>query len=361
MSAMHYISDNWGLLVLLAGFFLILYTDVHLERTMIRRVLLIAIMVLVYSISCYVESYYGNLEYYCIMRGILSALNYSLVSFIIFNVVLVLFPTHKRWLCVPAIVNALACFISIPTGIVFHFVEKNTFARGPLGFLPFFICAFYLVYLAFELFYRAKRVYQREDRVLLSYIFLTSVACLIIPLFLEDASTSWFYLTITINVILYYIFLLQQYTKRDPLTNLLNRKSYYTDVEKHGSAITAVVTLDMNGLKALNDSEGHVAGDAALKALADCFWRASDHSHRLYRIGGDEYVILCLDNSEEDVRALVENIRREVATTRYSCAIGYAMHTGDATIEKTYQSADRMLYEEKRKYYISSGKDRRKR
>ena len=361
MNAINYISDNWGLLVLLAGFILVLQTDVHLERKMIHRVLLIAAMLLVYSFTCYVESYYGNLERYSIIRAILSAVNYSLVSIIIVNVALVLFPSHKGWLYLPAIVNAVADFVSIPTGIVFHFSEDNTFARGPLGFLPYIICAIYLVYLAVEMFVMRKRINQDEDLILLGYIFLTSVACLVIPLFLDHANTSWFYLTITINVVLYYVFLLQQYTKRDPLTKLLNRQSYYTDSKKYGSAISAVVTMDMNGLKAINDSEGHAAGDAALKALADSFWRATNHSHRLYRIGGDEYVVLCLNNSRSDVRVLVERIEAEVAKIPYSCAVGYAMRSGNDSIERTYQLADHMLNEKKREYYKSSGKNRRKR
>ena len=361
MNAIQYLSENWGLLVLLAGFFLVLYTDVHLERKMVHRVVLIASMLLVYSITCYVESYYGNLPHYSILRGILTAVDYSLVGFIIANVALVLFPTRRRWLYLPALLNAVACCVSIWTGIVFHFVEANHFARGPLGFLPFIVCSFYLLYLAYELFFRQKRSNQREDMVLLSYIFLTSVACLVIPLFLYNSNISWFYLTITINVVLYYVFLLQQYTKRDPLTNLLNRQSYYADIAKHGTAITAVVTMDMNGLKAINDSEGHAAGDAALKSLADSFWQAANHSHRLYRIGGDEYVTLCLNNSEADVRALVERMQAEVAKTPYTCAIGYAMRSGSDSIERTYQLADQMLNARKREYYLSSGKDRRKR
>jgi len=353
-----YITDNWGLLVLLAGFFLILSTDVHLERKIVHRIVLIVSLLFIYSVSCHLESYYGTLEHYSIMRAVLSAADYSLVSFILVNVALILFPGRKRWLYLPAVLNAAASFISIPTGIVFYFSEANVFGRGFLGVLPFFVCGFYLAYLAFELF--VWRINQREDLALLVFVFLTSAACLVVPLYLDDSNTSWFYLTISINVMLYYIFLLQQYTKRDPLTNLLNRQSYYADMEKHGSAITAVVTMDMNGLKEINDTEGHAAGDVALKALADCFWRASNHSHRLYRIGGDEYVIMCLNSSEDEVRTLVEDIRKEVAKGPYSCSIGYAMRSGELTVEKTYQLADQMLYEKKKEFYFLSGKDRRK-
>ncbi len=358
MNVIHYISENWGLLVLLAGFFLVLVTDVHLERKMIRRILLIVAMLFVYSVTSYAETFFGNQTHYSIARAVLSAVNYSLVSLILANTTLVLFPAQKRWLYVPALLNIVLSFVSIPTGVVFYFSPENVFGRGPLGFLPYITSGFYLLYLTFQLFLRRKS--RREDRILLGYITLTSVACLAVPLFLDNANSNWYYLTITVNLVLYYLFLLQQFTKRDPLTGLLNRQSYYADAEKHAGAITAVVAIDMNGLKQINDTKGHAAGDAALKTLADCLWQATSRSQRLYRIGGDEYVALCQNSREEDVRALIENIQTEVAKTPYTCAVGYAMRADGLSVEKAYQLADRMLYEEKKKYYLSSGKERRK-
>ena len=81
---------------------------------------------------------------------------------------------------------------------------------------------------------------------------------------------------------------------------------------------------------------------------------------RVYRIGGDEYVILCVDASEKDVQELVERIRQEVAKTPYTCSVGYAMKTDGESIDKLYQLADSMLYVEKQEFYIRSGKNRRK-
>jgi len=132
MNAMDYIVDNWGLLVLLIGFFLVLYTDAHLERRVVRRILLVVAILFVYSVTCHVEAYYGDLERYSVIRAVLTAVDYSLVALIILNVILILFPANKRWLYLPAVLNAAACFISIPTGIVFYFSEDNVFGRGPL-------------------------------------------------------------------------------------------------------------------------------------------------------------------------------------------------------------------------------------
>ena len=72
-------------------------------------------------------------------------------------------------------------------------------------------------------------------------------------------------------------------------------------------------------------------------------------------------MILCIGISESEVLSLIERIRQEVAKTPYTCSIGYAMKTDGSTIDTLYQSADAMLYEDKKRFYESTGKDRRKR
>ena len=102
-----------------------------------------------------------------------------------------------------------------------------------------------------------------------------------------------------------------------------------------------------------------MAGDTALKTLGDCFCRAAQKKQRVYRIGGDEYVILCVNTSENDVISLVERIRREVSETPYTCSVGYAMKSKGCSIDRLYKLADIKLYEEKKQYYEITGKNKR--
>lgn len=80
-------------------------------------------------------------------------------------------------------------------------------------------------------------------------------------------------------------------TQKDSLTGLLNRQAYYADVDSERQSITAIVSLDMNGLKVINDNLGHSAGDEALVTLSLCFMKALKRRQSGYRIGGDEFVI----------------------------------------------------------------------
>ena len=329
------------------------------EQQFICVIAIANIMMLVYSFTCYAESYLGNQTEYSPLRAILSAFNYSLITFILVTIIMIMYPNQKIYLFFPAVLNAVLCFISIPTGIVFYISEDNHFGRGMLGYLTYFINGLYLLYLIYNMFTNSKA--NKEDFRLILHISITSVLCLILPLFASGDSSHWFNMTLAVDVMLYYVFLLQQFTKRDSLTKLLNRQSYYSDAERYSNHITAVIAMDMNGLNEINDHDGHTAGDNALQTLADCFWKATNHGQRVYRIGGDEYMILCLGISENEVISLIDRIRQEVGKTSYTCSIGYAMKTEDSTIDTLYQSADAMLYEDKKQFYERSGKDRRKR
>ena len=358
MSFSEYLIEHWGMIVMLAGLSIVLYADKSLERRMIIRMAVTIVMIFLYSISCHAETYLGNQVEFSVFRPILSAVNYSLITFLIVNIIMIVYPEQKKLVYIPAVMNAILCITSLKTGIVFSFTTDNHFQRGPLGYLTYIVDALYLVYLFFRLF-NSKKIH-REDYPFMMFLVITSIMCLAMPLFMEEVAAHWYNITIGIIVTLYYIYLLQQNTKRDSLTNLLNRQSYYSDAEKYNNEITGFVTMDMDGLKEINDNKGHVAGDIAIKTLADCFWRARDKKQRIYRIGGDEFVILCMGASTDMVLQLVSRIKQEISETEYSCSIGYAMKKRSDSLDDIYKIADQMMYEEKRKYYEKTGKVRRK-
>ncbi|MDP9403998.1 MAG: Ig-like domain repeat protein [Actinomycetota bacterium] len=100
----------------------------------------------------------------------------------------------------------------------------------------------------------------------------------------------------------------------DPLTGLLNRRAMERDLsrevaraERHGLRLS-VVMIDLDGLKEVNDREGHTAGDQALRALADALQAGLRAEDSAYRVGGDEFLALLPETPEADVDAVVERI-----------------------------------------------------
>ena len=359
MSFNNYISENWGLLIVLIGLTILLHSDIHLERRMIRQIGITDGLLFLYSMTTYIESYYGRRSVYSIWRPVLSSVDYSLTSLILISVIMIVYPYNRKYLYIPWAVNTFLCVISIPTGIVFIITKENNFGRGALGFLPFIINGLYLIFLLFCIF-RYRR-WEKKEFVILGYMFFIAVSCLFMPLFFDSQTDQWLMLTIAIDMLVYYVFLLQQFTTRDPLTNLLNRQCYYTDLEKLKNSMTALIALDMNGLKEINDGKGHAEGDKALKDIARCFEKAVDRKHHIYRTGGDEFTILCTEIDEKKIKLLIQRIELELAENDYSCSIGYAMNSSDLSSDELYYKADEMLYENKRKYYLTSGKNRRRR
>ena len=135
---------------------------------------------------------------------------------------------------------------------------------------------------------------------------------------------------------------------------------FFADISRDPKSISALVSIDMNGLKAINDTEGHDAGDEALSALSLCFRRALKGKESGYRVGGDEFIIVCRRTKEEEVLALVERIKKNVSETKYSCAIGYGLNLdGNKDIDQLLRESDAMMYSDKDKYYEETGINRR--
>jgi diguanylate cyclase (GGDEF)-like protein len=360
MTLAGYLEEHYGLLVLLLGLFVISISDAHLERGIIRRIITANFMLFVYSVVCYLEEYLGDQNYYSPLRAFLSAVCYSLIVFTLVHIIIIVYPKRPFIFWIPAVTNSVLCFLSLKTGIVFTISKDNHFFRGPLGYLTYIITGLYLIYFIY-LVCHSKTVRRIEDFSIPLFMIFNSLICIFMPLYWDTMTRHWFNVTISIDIIFYYIYLLQQYTKRDPLTRLLNRQSYYSDADRFANTLTAIVAMDMNGLKAINDKYGHAAGDIALRTIADCFWNAVNHNQRIYRVGGDEYVILCNSTSEDEVKDLIKRINDELKKTTYSCSIGYAMKHEDSTLDSLYKAADKMMYEEKKFYYEQKNRDRRKR
>ena len=157
------------------------------------------------------------------------------------------------------------------------------------------------------------------------------------------------------------MFLILQLTKKDALTGLLNRQAYYSYIKAGRKDVTGVISIDMNGLKPINDNEGHIAGDKALVTLSECFLKASKNKHLVFRLGGDEFFILCRKTNEDELKEFVKEIKKNVRETKYSCSIGYCYcDDSNKDLEEYAKESDKMMYEDKARYYQKTGIDRRK-
>ena len=293
-------------------------------------------------------------------RTLLSIAGYVLRSTATVGLVLVVCSPEKRnrffwW--IPCALNLLVCSTAFFTDIAFGFDETYTFYRGPLGYVPFVVPFFYLGIILVLTFRHYVDRRKRADRLI-----LISCAVLCILSAALDATHGGVRLheAILISSIFFYIFLRSYDVRRDSLTSILNRQSLFDDCETLDKSICAAASLDMNGLKTINEKQGHHAGDTALSAIGECLREIPDPDVRPYRIGGDEFVLLFFREDEALVRMTLEQIAAKTEKAGYSVACGYAMREENENTESLLVRADLKMFEQKAQYYREKNHDRRK-
>ena len=348
------IVQNWANILVLLAFAILLKITVFLEKRTILRLYALILALFIFSMIVFLEFVLEEMGELPGLRLVLMSIRYSATPLVIALIIYTLAKDVSWRVFIPAIILTVLDVISIFTGIVFSIDSEGKLQRGPLGYLPYILVGVYSVLLVYLLLKRGhKRSAELFPVVFLCFAFASG---LILPFILGKDYSKIFCVTITIALFVYYVFLILQLTEMDALTGLLNRQSFYASTGNDKKDINGLVLIDMNGLKEINDLQGHTEGDKALETLADCFVQASTSKESVYRIGGDEFVIVCRKVSEEEVQKLIERIRNKLSETKYHCAIGYSFSSnGDNYIDEMLKEADEMMYKDKMDYYSQPG------
>mgnify|MGYP000562147076 FL=1 len=148
--------------------------------------------------------------------------------------------------------------------------------------------------------------------------------------------------------------------RQDSLTGLLNRNAYDSDVEQLRSAdIGAVVCVyaDMIGLHEVNNHLGHKQGSRMLCEFADAA-RTFFGDDRLYRIGGDEFVIISSAHTEAQTRKQLNYMRERLHTQGCEISVGVASSESTSDLPKIIEQAENEMRREKKEYYVRGGSKR---
>lgn len=159
-------------------------------------------------------------------------------------------------------------------------------------------------------------------------------------------------------------------SQTDELTGLLNRRAYEEDIYAHNDTPDEdnfiYVSLDVNGLKIVNDTLGHTAGDELIIGACKCMKQCLGPYGRLYRTGGDEFVAILHCNSEETVRIMKdfdETLDGWKGELIDSVSVSYGWinknEMPEATTRQLGAEAEKRMYEAKSAHYRKKGVDRR--
>jgi len=155
---------------------------------------------------------------------------------------------------------------------------------------------------------------------------------------------------------------LAQYANLDPLTNLLNRKALQNSFEIYTHSNTycggALLFIDLDDFKSVNDKSGHNIGDKLLQHVASNFEALAPADALLARFGGDEFAIICKTTDKEAIKLLAQSILSALAKpTEFegikisiNLSIGICVFKrNDESFANIYERADKAMYSVKRK------------
>lgn len=134
----------------------------------------------------------------------------------------------------------------------------------------------------------------------------------------------------------------------DPLTGAGNRRALERRIQAwQGDGVLGVISVDLNGLKNTNDSEGHHAGDMMISETARILMECAGENY-VFRTGGDEFVVVTEDLEERDILLLIQNMRDSANINGISMAIGYAWIRGKVSdFDALLTKADFNMYRDK--------------
>ncbi len=147
----------------------------------------------------------------------------------------------------------------------------------------------------------------------------------------------------------------------DQLTQFGNRYAMNEKIKNmpDGESV-GVIFCDVTGLKQVNDTRGHEAGDRLILCACESLRRVFS-DYELLRIGGDEFLVLCPGIKEEKLKEKVEDLKKDMRENAVTMAVGAVWQKeGKKNIDSLLAESEKLMYEDKAAYYKTAGIDRRR-
>ena len=244
-------------------------------------------------------------------------------------------------------------------GWAFTVDASNVYHRGPLFLVHALLAYGALVYATVFVLRNAYRIPRDQIVPLLSFPLLPLAGGVLQSAIYGLSTTE---IGMVLGLLLVYVSLQSLLKGTDYMTGLANRRQLDAVLERtvanpQPAHPTAVLMVDVDNLKAINDTWGHDMGDLAIRQCAAILRRCFHYDDTVARYAGDEFfVVLCLERPG-DITAVLQRLDEtaqrmaapEGAPFSISISVGYALYPspGITTVKELYRAADRSMYEAK--------------
>lgn len=318
-----------------------------------RRVFLFSIVSLacISAIDWFDHVFSAGFVELCGVHAVSIALMFSLAPVIPVMIANTIFPErHQKWMTVILVLHALLEVASIFGGFIFWIDAANVYHRGEFYVVYMATYTISAIYLSIESI-RAGRLYQSANMVSILAILLCMGVGVGIQVRNGSVRTTW--TAVAMAVLLYFLFYVEMVLRTDALTKQLNRHSY-SEFLAHPPLPCAVVMVDLDNFKYVNDTFGHSFGDECLVSISSLIRKAYGSYGLCYRTGGDEFCVVVTKRIDE-VERHAEELQELVAKAQEKderlpgVSVGCARADADCRdIHAVIDAADESMYVNKR-------------
>lgn len=277
--------------------------------------------------------------------------------------------TKRLWITIliPYLIYALLVIASSWTGYLFSVDANGLYMRGD-GFWILVLTSYgYFIAALGIVIVRWNHLRYAERKALLVFGILPFVGGLI-QTFFYGTAVVWNMVTLALLII--YVDILSGNLDLDAMTGLANRRKLAPVLKayrkEYPDKILGGIMIDVNAFKAINDTYGHKVGDEVLLEVADTLSRSVYRTDHVFRLGGDEFLILTVLSQTEQINSVNEKIQENLtfANHRLSSPVTISLSCGMNAwpmrqlppMVELLSDLDAKMYEEKRKYYASTQK-----
>lgn len=277
--------------------------------------------------------------------------------------------TKRLWITIliPYGAYALLVIASTWTGYLFAVDSNGIYMRGD-GFWILVLTAYGYFIAALGIVVARRNLLKPADRRALVMFGVLPFVGGLIQIHFYGTAVVWNMVTLALLII--YVDILSGDLDSDVLTGVANRRKLASVLKAYrkeaSDKILGGILIDINAFKAINDTYGHKVGDEILLEVADTLNRSIYRTDHIFRLGGDEFLVLAVLTKEAHLNAIVDKIHENLAFTNQR--LGHDFTISLSCGANTWQvkqlppmvdllsDLDAKMYEEKRKYYASTTK-----
>ena len=290
----------------------------------------------------------------------------------------IIFQFQRRSICrsfvlLVLLINAFFQIIAVFTDWMIIIDSNNIYSHGP-AFNAYLAINFIIIVLICIEFTFYGRKFRKHNSISLYATMILVVTGILMQELLEVRTA---YIALTVGLLLLFIqdaefaqlasddLINEQLIRisEDPLTGISSRYAYTSAINalkelNHLPKRLVAFSIDVNGLKTINDTLGHHAGDELIQGAASCIFNTFHEHGKCYRTGGDEFIVLSTVGKEEAIilkKELEEAVRNwhgeEAPSLSLSSGFAIAEENPGVNIEKLVAIADSEMYKEKNEYH----------